>query len=110
MFIKSILATGLPYEIELREINGSLFNKIFPKCIGMRVYGSGAIHLAYLAEGAIDLYFERGSYFYDIAASIIILREAGGEYFEIDGKKWTPQSRTILATNMHLTKRIFKRF
>ena len=45
----------------------------------MRSLGSAAISLCYVAAGRVSIYYELGLHIYDIAAGLIILREAGGK-------------------------------
>lgn len=45
----------------------------------MRSLGSAAISLCYVASGRCSMYYEIGLHIYDIAAGLIILREAGGK-------------------------------
>jgi myo-inositol-1(or 4)-monophosphatase len=52
---------------------------------GMRRWGSAALDLAYVACGRFDAYWERGLNSWDIAAGILIIREAGGFVSDPDG-------------------------
>lgn len=45
----------------------------------MRSLGSAAISLCYVASGRVSMYYELGLHLYDIAAGLVILREAGGK-------------------------------
>jgi myo-inositol-1(or 4)-monophosphatase len=49
-----------------------------PVCAGLRRWGAAALDLAYVAAGRFDGYWERGIHAWDIAAGIILVREAGG--------------------------------
>ena len=81
-------------------------NKIFSEYIevsknvsNVRKFGSAALDVAYVACGRFDGYWQREINYWDIAAGIIILKEAGGfiDFFEED--KNLPFKRNILATN-----------
>ena len=48
-----------------------------PKCAGVRRQGAAALDLAYVAAGRLDGYWERGIQAWDIAAGILIAKEAG---------------------------------
>lgn len=52
---------------------------------GMRRFGSAALDIAYVACGRLDVYWERGLNSWDIAAGLILLREAGGYVSDADG-------------------------
>ena len=51
-----------------------------------RSLGSAAIHMVFVAEGRIDSYLEFGIHCWDIAASGIIVREAGGSLVDPSGE------------------------
>jgi myo-inositol-1(or 4)-monophosphatase len=63
---------------------------------GARRSGSMALDLAYLAAGRVDLFWERGMGAWDAAAGVLLIREAGGEIFTLDGLPWM-QSQEIAA-------------
>jgi myo-inositol-1(or 4)-monophosphatase len=51
---------------------------LLPACAGVRRFGAAALDLCYVAAGRYDGFWERRLHIWDIAAGIIILREAGG--------------------------------
>ena len=53
----------------------------------MRISGSAALDLAYVAAGRLDGFFQKKLNIWDIAAGIIILEEAGGKISPLDNKK-----------------------
>lgn len=77
--IESIFATGLPFagRADLPETLQDLA-RILPTCAGVRRFGSAALDLAYVATGRYDGFWERRLHAWDIAAGIVIVREAGG--------------------------------
>ncbi len=84
-------------------------NKIFSEYISVsnnvsnvRKFGSAALDIAYVACGRFDGYWQRELNYWDIAAGIIILKEAGGyiDFFEED--KAFPLKKNILATNSNI--------
>ena len=77
--IESIFATGLPFggRLDLPEALQDLA-RIMPTCAGVRRFGAAALDLAYVAAGRYEGFWERGLHSWDIAAGIIIVREAGG--------------------------------
>lgn len=52
---------------------------------GLRRYGAAALDLAWVAAGRLDIYWERGVKPWDLAAGIVLVREAGGFVSDIDG-------------------------
>lgn len=77
--IESIFATGLPFagRADLPATIQDLA-RLLPTCAGVRRFGAAALDLAYVAAGRYDGYWERGLHAWDIAAGIVIVREAGG--------------------------------
>lgn len=70
--------------------------RIMPRC-GVRRTGSAALDLAYVAAGRYDGYWERGLSAWDIAAGIVIAREAGAIITEINGAGEMMRTGSILA-------------
>ena len=52
--------------------------RLTPACAGLRRYGAAALDMAYVAAGRFDGYWEMGLNPWDIAAGILLVREAGG--------------------------------
>ncbi|WP_456391105.1 inositol monophosphatase family protein [Profundibacter sp.] len=76
--IESIFATGLPFggRADLPETLQDLA-RILPTCAGVRRFGSAALDLAYVAAGRYDGFWERRLHPWDMAAGLVIAREAG---------------------------------
>ena len=81
-------------------------DKIFSEYINVsknvanvRKFGSAALDMAYVACGRFDGYWQRELNYWDIAAGVIILKEAGGfvDFFDLDNN--SPLKKNILATN-----------
>ena len=77
--IESIFATGLPFagRADLPETLQDLA-RLLPACAGVRRFGAAALDLAYVAAGRYDGFWERGLKSWDMAAGLVIVREAGG--------------------------------
>ena len=99
----ALLVTGGPKE------NSKIKNKIFSEYINVsinvsnvRKFGSAALDMAYVACGRFDGYWQRELNYWDIAAGIIILKEAGGfiNFFEED--KNNALKKNILASNSYI--------
>ncbi|MAQ82957.1 MAG: inositol monophosphatase [Maritimibacter sp.] len=77
--IESIFATGLPFggRGELPSVMRDL-GRLLPVCAGVRRWGAAALDMAYVAAGRLDGYWERGINAWDMAAGVVIVREAGG--------------------------------
>ena len=79
VMIESIFATGLPFggRSDLPETLKDLA-RLLPACAGVRRWGAAALDLAYVAAGRYDGFWERRLHSWDIAAGLLIVREAGG--------------------------------
>ncbi len=69
---------------------------------GVRRYGSAALDLAYVAAGRYDGFWEFGLQPWDIAAGLIIVREAGGYVSDLSGRHAMMETGDVLAANDHL--------
>ncbi len=66
----------------------------------MRRLGSAALDLCYVASGRLDGYYERGIKAWDIAAGVLIVREAGGTATDHRGGRLDPdESEGLVASN-----------
>lgn len=77
--IEAIFATGVPFGSD-RNLPSFLKDlaALAPTCAGIRRWGSAALDMAYVAAGRFDGYWERCIQPYDVAAGILLVREAGG--------------------------------
>ncbi len=77
--IEAVFATGVPFAGK-RTLPATLhdFGRLLPMCAGVRRWGSAALDLAYVAAGRYDGYWERELNAWDVAAGLIIVKEAGG--------------------------------
>lgn len=77
--IESIFATGVPFGGR-PELPGFLqeLARLAPATAGIRRWGAAALDLAYVAAGRYEGYWERSLNEWDIAAGILLVREAGG--------------------------------
>ena len=76
--IEAIFATGMPFAGR-SDLPATLQDmaKLAPVCAGIRRWGAASLDLAYVAAGRYDGFFERRLKPWDMAAGIIIAREAG---------------------------------
>lgn len=103
--IDTIIAADLTSKIEKRKPTFDILKVLGEQVRHVRIFGSSAIHLARIAEGQLDLYFKLGFHYWDYAAGILLIEEAGGEVTDFDGKPIKEGSNNILATNKLLHKK-----
>ena len=99
----ALLVTGGPKGSSI--IKDKIFSeyiKVSNNVSNVRKFGSAALDMAYVACGRFDGYWQRELNYWDIAAGIIILKEAGGfvDFFEED--KRLPLKKNVLATNSNI--------
>jgi len=77
--IDCVFATGLPFAGR-RELPETLQDlaRLLPATAGVRRWGAASLDLAYVAAGRYDGFWERGLNIWDIAAGVLIVKEAGG--------------------------------
>ncbi|MFQ3613796.1 MAG: inositol monophosphatase family protein [Cyanobacteriota bacterium] len=100
---RSLLVTGFAYDRrETSDNNYAEFCHFTHLTQGVRRGGSAALDLAYVATGQLDGYWERGLSPWDIAAGIVLVREAGGKVTAYDGSPVDVYSGRLLASNGEL--------
>jgi myo-inositol-1(or 4)-monophosphatase len=100
-----LVTTGIPHR---GRDNHPRFLKemsvLMQEVAGIRRSGSAALDLAFVAAGRFDAYWERNLKPWDLAAGIVIVREAGGLVSDLAGKDKFLENGDILASNMTLHK------
>ena len=76
------------------------------KDIIIRKSGSAALDMAYVAAGKFDGYFQKNLNIWDIAAGIILVKEAGGIINDIDITKY--ENVKVLASNNEINEKLIK--
>ncbi len=105
----ALFATGIPFAITSaanRLAFARTLGTLMPQTAGVRRFGSAALDLAWTAAGRYDGYWESGIHPWDIAAGMLIVREAGGYATDDQGKDVI--SRTIVAGNPHLHAKLLE--
>jgi myo-inositol-1(or 4)-monophosphatase len=72
---------------------------VMPATAGLRRMGAASLDLAYVAAGRFDAFWERGLAPWDIAAGMLIVREAQGVVTDLSGGQDVLESGSILAAN-----------
>ena len=106
---ESVLATGIPFmgrpghATFLKELH-----QIAQRVSGVRRYGSAALDLAWVAAGRFDGFWERGLKSWDVAAGIVLVREAGGMVSDLEGGTEMLTGGGILCANEYLQPQLLK--
>lgn len=105
----AVIACGLPHlgrgdlALGAREIAA-----VQPQVAGLRRFGAASLDLAWVAAGRLDAYWEHNLAPWDIAAGLIIVREAGGFVTDLDGQEATPTTANVLAGNEMIHRDMLK--
>ena len=103
-----MLVTGGPkHSSKIKEKIFTEFIEVSKNVLSpIRKFGSAALDISYVACGRFDGYWQRELNYWDIAAGIIILKEAGGfvDFFETDND--APLKKNILASNSNIHKEL----
>ncbi len=97
-----LIGTGLPFGKRVYKNYLSEIDEILKVTAGIRRLGSAGLDLAYVASGKLDGFWEKDINLWDISSGILIVKEAGGKISNMDGDKWTINSREILASNSQI--------
>jgi myo-inositol-1(or 4)-monophosphatase len=103
----SVIATGIPFHGRpghkpfLKQLE-----RVMGEVAGVRRMGTASLDLAYVAAGRCDGFWEMGLRPWDIAAGIILVREAGGFVTDLKGGKDLMASGNVLAANPKLHKQL----
>jgi myo-inositol-1(or 4)-monophosphatase len=96
----AVLATGLPFgDRPGKQEALATLEPVMAGTAGLRRFGAASLDLAYVAAGRFDAFWEFGLSPWDVAAGILLIREAGGFVTELDGGNDPLNGDTILAAN-----------
>lgn len=99
----ALLVTGFPYSVrEHPETILPMFEAFLVRAQGVRRDGSAALNLCYLACGRFDGFWEGHLSPWDMAAGVLLVREAGGTVTDYAGGPFRLDGRQILASNGRL--------
>jgi myo-inositol-1(or 4)-monophosphatase len=95
----ALVGTGFGYAPARRAWQGKAVRQLLPIIRDLRRGGSAAIDLAFVACGRLDATFERGLNPWDMAAGIVLIREAGGTVTDLSGRHEPNEDMLIAATS-----------
>lgn len=85
---QAVFATGIPFAVSSAQKRQGFVNTVqslMPHIAGLRRFGSAALDLAWVAAGRYEGFWEMGLKPWDVAAGIILVREAGGHASNLQG-------------------------
>jgi myo-inositol-1(or 4)-monophosphatase len=96
----AMLVTGFPYDVADNPHHCiDQFSSIIRRGLPVRRLGSAALDLAWLAAGRFDAFWEVRLQPWDMAAGVLMVREAGGTVTHYDGRSFVLGTDSIIATN-----------
>ena len=100
-----IFTGGPKYDSTDKDISMKEYNKFSSEIFTpIRKLGSGSLDMAYVAAGRCDGFFSRNLSYWDIAAGIILVKEAGGFVTDFNGGNEYIQNKTMVASNAKINK------
>ena len=109
----ALVGTGIPHASgSSRRVDPdtylAMLRGVMREAAGVRRFAAAALDLAYVASGRFAAFFEFGLSVWDVAAGILLVREAGGRVSEPDGGVDMHGSGNVLATNARLHARMIE--
>jgi myo-inositol-1(or 4)-monophosphatase len=107
---RCLLGTGFPSREseEVQEAYIRMLRAIIPICGDVRRAGSAALDLAYVACGRLDGFWEMNLNIWDVAAGVLLIKEAGGMLCDPQGSENYLRSGNIVAANPMILKQLLR--
>jgi myo-inositol-1(or 4)-monophosphatase len=106
---ESLIATGIPFMGHGNFAQWSrIFGAVAPEVAGIRRFGAASLDLAWLAGGRFDGYWEADLKYWDVAAGMLLVREAGGFVTDFRGGERALDRSEFLAGNDAIHSKLHK--
>jgi myo-inositol-1(or 4)-monophosphatase len=99
---QALVGSDIGYQLASGQETLEISKGLRERVLCLRVLGSAALGIAYVACGRYDIYFHRHLYPWDIAAGVLLVREAGGHVANWDWVEAEVDDNQIIATNRRL--------
>jgi myo-inositol-1(or 4)-monophosphatase len=100
----ALVAVSLPTRVRSESPDLLDFVQIVQLCQAIRRSGSAALNLAHVASGALDAFWATHIHPWDVAAGVLLIREAGGFLTARDGSEfdlWKPHFISAATRELH---------
>jgi myo-inositol-1(or 4)-monophosphatase len=105
----TLIGTGFPFKAPQHlEAYLAMFKALHPQVSGIRRAGSAALDLAYLAAGRLDGFWEIDLQIWDIAAGVLLVKEAGGFVGDFSGRDAYLTTGNVVAGNQKVFTALLK--
>lgn len=106
---EAVLACGAPHgERKGRAEFITETEKLLPNIAGLRRFGAASLDLAFVAAGRFDAFWERGLAAWDMAAGIVLVREAGGLVSDLTNRQKMLETGDVIAGNEFIHAALLK--
>ena len=109
---ESLLITGFPYDrAERSRYYVEFYRRFMVRCHDVRRSGTAALDMAWIAAGRAEGYWEFNLCPWDVAAGLLLVREAGGKVTDFSGRPWKDLDsfgRQTLASNGLIHREMLK--
>ncbi len=106
----ALVATGFPSRKRHENVNVHFYYQLAMMSHGVRRAGAAALDLAYVACGRLDAFWEFGLNPWDMAAGVLLVREAGGTVSDMHGGPFSLRGPQMLADNSALHQPMLAEF
>lgn len=105
-----LLGTGFAYRHVDRTavLPTNILQAVLPNCADIRRAGAATLDLAYVACGRLDGFWEMGLHIWDIAAGLLLVKEAGGLICDLNGGEDYLKTGNIVAANPIIMRQVLK--
>ncbi|MDR6789920.1 myo-inositol-1(or 4)-monophosphatase [Sphingomonas sp. BE138] len=106
---EALIATGIPFMGHGDFVQWTrIFGAVAPQVAGIRRLGAAALDLAWVAAGRFDGYWESDLKLWDVAAGMLLVKEAGGYVTDFRGGDRAIERNEFLAANDALHNKLHK--
>lgn len=97
-----VVGASISSNDERRKIELNSIDATASQCLTVRVLGSAAVNLAYVAVGRLDAFWHYRLNPWDVAAGVVIIEEAGGKVTDTAGSPYHLSAHSIYGSNGHI--------
>ncbi len=106
---ESLLATGIPFKGHGKQAEfEAILGRVMPEVAGVRRFGAASLDLAWVAAGRFDGFWEQGLQPWDVAAGMLLVKEAGGFVSDYRGGERMLERQEVIAANDQLHSRLHR--
>ncbi len=98
---QAMVIGSIPPGVQENDETLNRFLRVIPHAQTVQRTGSAALNLCYIASGRIDAYWSSSLKPWDMAAGVLILKEAGGKTTRMNGQPFDLYTPDLLSTNGH---------